>query len=143
MSRQQKQIQDSNNPNGNLLTLTTFFMVVPCVACIHRSCGRAQRPADSKRHNQWPFQAVQFVSVVEPSGKPRTKHVHRPGAHLHRQADPADAALHLLGDADLGHLYFKFVPHVQGSLFTCRDRCNPIRIIMSHAFILYISAQAL
>lgn len=79
----------------------------------------------------------------EPGVNPRTKHVHWPGAHVHSQADTANAALHLLGDADLGHLYFKFVPHVQGSeshlsivtLFTWRDHCSLIMIIMFNAFI--------
>lgn len=40
----------------------------------------------------------------------RRKHVHWPGAHVHCEAAAAAAALHLLGDADLGHLYFKSVP---------------------------------
>lgn len=63
--------------------------------------------------------SLSAVSVVEPSVNPTTKHVHRPGAHVHSQAVTADAALHLLGDADLGHLYFKFVPHVQASESPC------------------------
>lgn len=41
------------------------------------------------------------------------KDVHRPGAHLHSQAAAAADALHLLGNANLGHLHFKLVPRTR------------------------------
>lgn len=96
------------------------FIEMHCVAHIYRSTGRAQGPAHSNRRKLLAFPAsTDCKSPVKPRRKPRTKHVHRPGAHAHREADTADSALHLLGDADLGHLYFKFVPHVPGSKSLC------------------------
>lgn len=40
----------------------------------------------------------------------QSQHGHRPGAHLHCQAAAVVAALHLLGNANLGHLHIKLVP---------------------------------
>lgn len=56
---------------------------------------------------------LQRLWIKRPPGEERLrrKHVHWPGAHVHSQAAAAAAALHLLGDADLGHLHFKLVPH--------------------------------
>lgn len=96
--------------------LLPHFIEMHCLAHIYRSTGRAQGPADSSRQKLLAFPAsTDCKSLVEPRRKPRTKHVHWPGAHVHSEADTADSALHLLGDADLGHLYFKFVPHVHSS----------------------------
>ena len=59
----------------------------------------------------------------------RRKHVHRPGADLHSQAAAAAAALHLLGNADLGHLYFKLVPntHTLSNTHRCTEKVRNVR----------------
>lgn len=46
----------------------------------------------------------------------REQHVHRPGANVDGQAAAAGAAVHLLGNADLGHLCFKWVPSVAAKI---------------------------
>ncbi len=56
------------------------------------------------------------------------KHVHWPGSHIHSQATAAAAALHLLGNADLGHLHFKLVTHTHTHTYTLDRKTQKIEI---------------